>query len=88
MLRRPRRSRGLPSPGTIEVRYFFNVHAADGTIPDLVGMDLPHTEAAKEYADAHVVDLWQARILAGKPPYFGWLEVVDEFQRAVLKLPL
>jgi len=70
------------------VRYFFNVHADDGMIPDLVGTDLPHLEAVRKHAAAHIVSLWEARVLAGKPPYVGWLGVVDEFQRAVLQIPL
>lgn len=88
MLRRPRSPRGLPFSGTTTVRYFFNVHTDDGVIPDLVGMDLPHIEAVREHAATHVVDLWEARVLAGKPPYVGWLGVVDEFQRAVFQIPL
>ncbi|WP_425506849.1 DUF6894 family protein [Sphingomonas sabuli] len=70
------------------MRYFLNVHADDGTIPDLVGTDLPHIETVRRHAAAHIVDLWEARVLAGKPPYIGWLRVVDENQRAVFQIPL
>ena len=88
MLRGPRSSRGLPFSGNDHVRYFFNVHAGDGEISDLVGIELPHIEAVRERAATHIVELWEARILAGKPPYVGWLDVVDEYQRAVLQTPL
>jgi hypothetical protein len=70
------------------VRYYFNIRAEEGVIPDLVGADLPDVEAAKAHAAGHLVELWEARVLAGKPPYAGWLEVVDEDQRAVFQMPL
>ena len=88
MPRRPRRPRGLPFSGTTMMRYFFNVHADEGIIPDLVGTDLPHIEEVRKHAAAHVADLWEARVLAGQPPYVGWLGVVDEQERAVFQIPL
>ncbi len=69
-------------------RYFFNVLAEDGTTTDLVGVDLPNVDAARRYAVAQVTELWDERILSGKPPLVGWLEVVDVEERAVLRVPL
>ena len=70
------------------MRYFFTVRAEGETIPDLVGVDLPHTDAARQYAAAQVIELWEARLLAGKAPYVGWLEVTDDQQRGVFQIPL
>ncbi len=69
-------------------RYFFNVSADDQNAADLVGIDLPGIEGARRYAAAQVTELWEARVLAGKPPLVGWLEVVDDQERAVLRVPL
>ena len=70
------------------MRYFFNIVAEDGTITDLVGVDLPSVEAVRPLAAAQVTELWEARILAGKPPLVGWLEVLDDHERPVLRIPL
>ena len=70
------------------MRYFFNVSAENGTVSDLVGVDLPGIEAVRHYATAHVTELWEARVLAGKPPLVGWLEVLDDDERGVLRIPL
>ncbi len=69
-------------------RYFFNVLAEDETTTDLVGVDLPNVDAARRYAETLVSELWDERILAGKPPLIGWLEVVDDEERGVLRVPL
>ncbi len=69
-------------------RYFFNVCTQDETVADLVGVDLPDIAAVRRYAASQVTELWEARILAGKPPLIGWLEVVDEEERGVLRVPL
>ena len=70
------------------MRYFFNISAEDETVTDLVGVDLPGVEAVRPYAAAQVTELWEARVLAGKPPLVGWLEVLDEHERGVLRIPL
>lgn len=70
------------------MRYFINVSADEGTITDLVGVDLPDVEAARRHAISHRSELWETRILAGKPPLVGWLEVTDEHERGVLRIPL
>ena len=79
---------GLLYSGTAPVRYFFNIRAEDGTIPDLVGTHLPDVEALRKHAAAHVVDRWEVRVMAGKSPYAGWLEVVAEYHRSVFQIPL
>lgn len=70
------------------MRYFFNVSAEDDAVADLVGVNLPDIEAVRHYAAGQVTELWEARVLAGKPPLIGWLEVLDDHERAVLRLPL
>ena len=70
------------------MRYFFNVSTEDGNVTDLVGVDLPGVDAVRHYAAAQVNELWEARVLAGKPPLVGWLEVIDDNERGVLRMPL
>ena len=69
-------------------RYFFHVSAEDATVTDLIGIELPDAEAVRDYADLQKAELWSERVLAGKPPPIGWLGVVDEEDRAVLRMPL
>lgn len=69
-------------------RYFFNVSAEDDKVTDLVGVHLPDIEAVRRHAAAQVTELWAQRVLAGKPPPIGWLEVVDDEERGVLRVPL
>ncbi len=69
-------------------RYFFNVSADDESVADLVGIDLPDIEAVRRYAASQVTELWEARVLAGKPPLIGWLDVVDDQERGVIRIPL
>lgn len=70
------------------MRYFFHVSAEDATVPDLVGIELPDAEAVRRNADSQVTELWAERVLAGKPPLIGWLDVVDEEERGLLRIPL
>ena len=70
------------------MRYFFHVSADDATVTDLIGMDLPDLEAVRRHSDVQVTELWAKRVLAGKPPLIGWLDVVDEEERGVLRIPL
>ncbi len=69
-------------------RYFFHVSAEDGTIADLVGVELPDVHAARSHASSLVTELWTERVMAGKPPLIGWLEVVDDYERGALRIPL
>lgn len=70
------------------MRYFFNISAEDETATDFVGVDLPDVAAARRHAASQVTELWTERILSGQPPLIGWLEVVDEEARAVVRVPL
>jgi hypothetical protein len=74
--------------GCGKLRYFFNICAEDGTVTDFVGADLAGIQAVRDYAAAHVIELWEARVMAGKPPLVGWLDVIDEHSRAVFRIPL
>ena len=69
-------------------RYFFHVVSDDITAPDLVGVELRSFAAARDHAETKLRELWAQRVLAGKPPLTGWLEVVDQEERAVLRLQL
>jgi len=69
-------------------RYYFNVSAENESGTDLVGIDLPSLEAARHHAISQVTELWAERLLLGKQPLAGWLEVVDDEARAALRLPL
>lgn len=69
-------------------RYFCHVVSEDVNFPDLVGVELKNIATVREYAEAKLNEIWTQRILAGQPPLTGWLEVVDQEERGVLKLPL
>ncbi len=87
------RFRGLlfpeaPSRHSKMRRFFFHLMADDLKIPDLIGVELKDTAAARLHAEAQLADLWAQRVLAGQAPLTGWLEVVDQEERAVLNLRL
>ena len=69
-------------------RFFFNLLADDLKIPDLVGLELENDAEIRRCAQEHICDLWAQRVLAGREPLTGWLEVVDEDARSVLRLRL
>ena len=69
-------------------RYFFHVVSDDINAPDLVGIELKGVAEARGYAEAKLREVWAQRVLSGRPPLTGWLEVVDQQDRAVLRLPL
>ena len=69
-------------------RYFFHVVSDDLSATDLVGVELKNVAAARDHAEAKLKELWAQRVLAGQPPLTGWLEVVDQEERAVLTLQL
>ena len=79
---------GPVTSGCEIMRYFFHVTSDDGNVTDLVGVDLPDVAAPRYHAAAQVTELWEARVLAGKPPLVGWVEVTDDNQRGVLRMPL
>ena len=69
-------------------RYYFHLVADGLEVPDLIGTDLEGLAAVRQYAEMHLADIWAQRVLAGKPPLTGWLDVVDGEERAVMRLPL
>jgi hypothetical protein len=69
-------------------RYFFNLETGPEGSVDLVGRDLPDDEAAKSEAAKLAADLSIDRALEGELPRFEWIEVRDEAERAVARLPV
>jgi hypothetical protein len=69
-------------------RYFFNFETDGKASGDLVGMDLPDDEAAKSNALTLAADLGVDGAIEGNVPSFEWIEVVDEDNRAVARLPV
>jgi hypothetical protein len=84
-LQRPHQGEGCVAV----TRYFFNFQNDDGSgAADLIGRDLPDEEAAKAVAAKLAADLGMADALEGELPAFLWIEVVDEEQRPVARLPV
>lgn len=69
-------------------RYYFHLVADGLEVPDLVGADLEDLEAVRQHAEEKRADIWAQRVLAGKPPLSGWLDVIDHEERGVMRLPL
>ncbi len=69
-------------------RYFFNFEGSGKTAPDLVGQELIDDEAAKAEAERLAADVRLQPTVEGGQPAFDWVEVLDEYERAVARLPL
>jgi hypothetical protein len=69
-------------------RYFFNFERAGSLTADLIGRDLRDDEAAKNEALKLAADVGTDDALQGEWPRFDWLEVLDEQQRAVARIPV
>jgi len=69
-------------------RYFFNFEGDGTAAPDLVGQELFNDEAAKAEAERLAADVRLQPSVEGARAAFDWVEVIDEFQRAVVRLPL
>ena len=69
-------------------RYFFNFESGGSAQADLVGRDLPDDGAAKTEAAKLAADIGMSDALEGKWPSYEWVEVVDEEERAVARLPV
>jgi hypothetical protein len=69
-------------------RYFFNFDTGHQGSVDLVGRDLPDDEAAKSEAAKLAAGLSIDQALEGELPRFEWIEVRDEAERAVARLPV
>ncbi len=69
-------------------RYFFNFDSGPAASEDFVGRDLPDDEAAKAEATKLAADLGIDQAVEGHLPRYEWIEVRDEAQRAVARLPV
>jgi hypothetical protein len=69
-------------------RYFFHFENDDRRLEDLVGTDLPNDQAAKAQGLKLAGDLAVEDAVNGRPPRFDWLEVVDEDNCIVARLPV
>ena len=68
-------------------RYFFNLQGNDASTLDLVGRDLAGIEAAKSEAARYAAQFETADEIGGLLAY-DWIEVLDQSQRPVARLPL
>jgi hypothetical protein len=69
-------------------RYFFNFENADSSVADLVGRDLPDGTAASAEATKLAADLATDAAVEGRLPAFQWIEVVDDCDRPIVRLPI
>jgi hypothetical protein len=69
-------------------RYFFNFDGDRSAGADLVGRNLPNDEAAKAEAAKLAADMNVTHAIEGEWPAFQWIDVVDEEQRPVARLPI
>ena len=69
-------------------RYFFNFGDKSHSVPDLVGTALSDDEAAKAEAKRLAAQLAIDQAVDGKLPAYEWIEVVDEVDRPVVRLPV
>ncbi|GAA3890073.1 hypothetical protein GCM10022276_06380 [Sphingomonas limnosediminicola] len=69
-------------------RYFFNFVDNNGAAADLVGRDLPDDEVAKSEARKLAADLGTDHAIRGSIPAEAWIEVIDQAQRPVARLPV
>ena len=68
--------------------FFFNVDCDDTQLTDIVGEDCACAEEARHEAHRLARELVQQRLLDGRHPSAGWVEVEDEEHRPILRLPL
>jgi hypothetical protein len=69
-------------------RYFFNFEGTKGAVPDLVGRELLNDHGAKAEAKKIAADLAAADAIEGRAPTYGWIEVVDSYQRPITRFRL
>jgi hypothetical protein len=69
-------------------RYFFNFENDCSAAADLVGRDLSDDDAAKKEAAKLAADAGFTEAVEGQLPTFKWVEVLDESQRPVARLPV
>lgn len=69
-------------------RYFFRLRNDRAVTPDLVGQELPDTEAAKAEAAKLAADIGFSSTPEGESPHYYWVEVVDDDEGPVARLPV
>jgi hypothetical protein len=69
-------------------RYFFHFENDDRRLEDLIGSDLASDQAAKAQALKLAADLAVEDAVKGNPPRFDWVEVVDQDDCIVARLPV
>lgn len=69
-------------------RYFFNFEDEHSGSADLVGRDLPDDEAAKLEGARLAAEVGIDDAVDGELPAYAWIEVIDEEQRPVVRLPV
>jgi hypothetical protein len=69
-------------------RYFFNFTNETTSIPDLVGQELPDDQIAKQEAGKLAGEISMNAAIRGKCPTFDWVEIVDECERPIARLPV
>ena len=69
-------------------RYFFNFSDKSKSVPDFVGTTLPDDQAAKAEAKRLAAQLASDQAVDGKLPAYEWVDVVDEADRPVVRLPV
>lgn len=69
-------------------RYFFHFQSENSASADLIGRELSDDEAAKSEAAKLAADMGTDEAIEGAVPTFEWVEVVDETQRPVARLPV
>lgn len=69
-------------------RYFFHFENEDSKTLDLVGQDLANDEAAKAEGAKLAADVALSDAIEGEYPTYTWVEVLDENERPVARLPV
>lgn len=69
-------------------RYFFNFENAGATSVDLVGRELLDDVSARAEAAKIAADLATNDAIEGRVPTYQWIEVIDEHQRPIIRLPV
>lgn len=69
-------------------RYFFNFESDSSAAADLVGRSFPDDEAAKHEGAKLAADVGTSEAIEGECPAYQWLEVLDETQRPVARVPV
>lgn len=69
-------------------RYFFHFENTDSSVADFVGRDLEDGTAAISEARKLAADLATNAAVKGQLPTFDWIEVVDDCDRPIVRLPI